>query len=78
MTIRYERGHATDVRNRTHTNTGTYVVIRRSASGDTVTAYERDGRVHWPTRKLDPGEEDGYLSTGMWYDDSATRLPEGF
>ena len=76
-TIRYERGAPTDVKNRTHTNTGTYVIIRRSASGDTVTAYERDGRVHWNSRWLEPGEEAKFLGTGMWYD-NAQQLPEGF
>ena len=78
MPIRYERGDSQDVKNGKRTKTGTYVLVRHSLlHGDTVTAYETDGRVHWPTRRLDTGEEADHLRSGMWYDDPL-RLPEGF
>ena len=78
MTIRYERGDSHDVAKGIRTNTGTYVIVRRSLlHGATVTAYKTDGSVHWPSRPLDKGEEANHLRSGMWYDD-AQRLPEGF
>ena len=79
MTIRYERGDSRDVARKTRTQTGTYVLVQHSLlHGDTTTAYNADGSVYWSTRPLAPGNEAKYLRSGMWRDESATRLPEGF
>jgi hypothetical protein len=78
MLVRYERGVPKDNPIMPDVAAGSYVIINRRTG--TVGAFNPDGSIVWPERKLAPYEETTNLEIGMWYVGTPVdmRLPEGF